>query len=244
MDMKEEFDLMTQKYLEGQLTASEHQRFESMLAQSPELAAEVQDLKQLHVGLQALGVEKLASELQEWEQEQPSQGIKWRPLLTAAAVITLLLVPAWYFLNAQKPTSEDLFLAYYQPYEEMITQRGMEGDPVNPLLRDGLTAYNSGAYKRTAELLGAYIKSNPDDHRVALYLAIAQLEIDQKELAAANFKRAQQDPDVKDQALWYQALTYLKFSEKESAMEILTEIADNNKHYRQQDARKLLKKLD
>ncbi len=240
--MSEELNDRIQKYLEGAMESSERHEFEIALRDRPELAAEVEELKKLENGLLAAGMETLMEDMRQWEQDSSNKP-NWRPYLMAAAVLALVLVPAIYFLNLQKPTSEELFLSYYQPYEEMITQRASPGDSVNALLANGLSAYSSGAYKKSAELLGAYLKQNPTDHKVSLYLAIAQLEINQKELAAANFIRAQQDPAVKEQAEWYQALTYLKFDETDAAVVILKTIAGSNSHYRKQQASRLLKDL-
>lgn len=240
--MSEEQDYRIQKYLEQTMDIQERQAFEEELRKDQDLAIEVEELKKLEDGLLAAGMETFMEDMRQWEHAGSSMP-NWKPYLMAAAVLTVVLVPAIYFLNLQKPSSEELFMANYQPYEEMITQRASPGDSVNTLLTNGLHAYNSGAYKKSAELLGAYLKQNPKDHKVSLYLAIAQLEINQKELAAANFVRAQQDPAVKEQAQWYQALTYLKFQETDSAVVILKTIANSDSHYRKQQASRLLKDL-
>ncbi|GJM28252.1 MAG: hypothetical protein DHS20C17_08870 [Cyclobacteriaceae bacterium] len=230
-------------YLDGSMSPNEKLSFEEKLSGDEQLAQEVADLKALEDGLHATGAKMLSSEMKQWEAGLNTENHGWMQYFAAAAVVALILMPVIYFVTAQRPTSEELFLANYQPYEEMITQRGASDDSLHVYLIDGLEAYNSGAYKKCSELLGSYLKMYPDEHRVALYLAIAQLEINQKSLAASNFQRAQQDPVVRQQAQWYQALAYLKFSETTSAIEILKTISNTKGHYRQQEAKRLLKDL-
>ena len=233
-------------YLDGKLTAEERQSFELRLSKNPELAEEIDDLKSLEKGLHAAGMEDLLAEMDRWESEMTSMQSKtqmWSRYYAVAAVLTLILVPAIWFFSSQKPTSEELFLAYYEPYEELLTSRSNTSDSITVLLNDGLNAYNQGKYRECSDMLKSYLNLNPQDHKVALYLAIAQLEIDQKEEAEANFVRAQQDPVFKQQAQWYQALSYLKFSESEKAKALLEAISSTGGHYRKVEAQKLLEDL-
>ena len=147
----------------------------------------------------------------------------------------MVLVPAMYLFNGQKPTSEELFLSYYEPYDELITTRG-NVDSLNLLLIDGMEAYNQGAYQECSDLLASYLEVNPEAYKVFLYLAIAQLELNLQEQAEVNFLKAQEDPVFKQQAEWYQALSYLKFSETQKAIVVLESIVNSKNHYRKNEA--------
>jgi len=243
--MSEAREKQISDYLESKMSETSRQAFEKKLSEDSELAEEVRDLQSLEQALQAAGMDDLISDMHNWELEinqTQSGGIIWKKLLAVAAIITLILVPALYLFNSQKPTSEELFLSYYEPYDELITTRG-NVDSLNLLLIDGMDAYNQGAYQECSDLLVSYLELNPEAYRVALYLAIAQLELNLQEEAELNFLKAQEDPVFKQQAEWYQALSYLKFSETKKAKVVLKSIANSKNHYRKNQADRLLKDL-
>ena len=244
--MSEEIGNKIQAYLEGNMAPDQREAFEQQMLQDPELSKEVSDLKQLDEGLQALGVEAFQKEVQGWDKlHQPKTSFAWRPLAVAAAVL-ILLVPAVYLFINPSNSSQDLFYAYYQPYEELVLTRGADDSLAAPgvhFLTQGQEAYNRQAYQAAADNLNEYLQLNPGDNRVALYLAIAQLELDLPAEAEKNFTRAQQDQSFRQQAQWYQALSYLKFDQTEKATVLLSEIAEENSHYRNEMATQLLQEL-
>jgi hypothetical protein len=244
--MTQNQDRQIQDYLNNNLPDSERQDFEKRMTEDQELASMVRDLQAIETGLHAVAMDDLVKDMQQWEQGLAVQkhAVGWKKYLAVAAVITLVLIPAVYLLTAKKPTSDELFLSYYEPYEEMLTSRGDTADSLGILLADGMEAYNQGAYQLCSELLQTYLNQRPEDHRVALYLGIAQLETNQMELAESNFQKAQQDPSFKQQAQWYQALSYLKFQERDKARNILNVIATSDDHFRKSQAESLLKQLE
>ena len=244
--MSQELDDQLFDYLEGRMTDRQRQEFERLLSEEPGLAEEIQDLQSLDMGLQAVGMEQLTLDMKDWEQEIdhfPPSVFTWKRYLAVAAVLTLILIPAIYVLTGPGQTSEALFLSYYQPYDELIISRSNEVDSLNLLLADGMEAYNRKAYEQCSDLLIQYLQKQPDAHRVALYLAIAQLELDLKDQAEDNFTRAQKDPIFKQQAQWYQALSYLKFSETRKAKLLLESIINTENHYRKKEAAIILNEL-
>ena len=244
--MTEDLDQLIEDYLNKNLSETDRQNLEQKLSEDQELAAMVKDLQSIEQGLHAVGMDQLSKDMRGWEQElklDHSYSGGWKKYLAVAAVITLILVPAVFLFTDKNPTSEELFIAYYEPYEEMLTSRGNSVDSLGMLLADGMDAYNRGAYKLCSELLESYLAQQPEAHRVALYLGIAQLEINQQQSAESNFKRAQLDPSFKQQAQWYQALSYLKFKDRDKARDVLTAIAGSENHYRKSEAERLLNDL-
>lgn len=247
MDKEEKLDQQIEGYLNGTLTQSEREAFETMLARDPEIAGKVKDLVAIDEGLKAVGMEEFRQDLKQWEGELKqvhTPAIGWKRYIAVAAVVTLIVLPAIYLFTIKKPTSEELFLAYYQPYEEMVTTRGNPTDSLGMLLADGVDAYSRGDYRQCTDLLESYLEQRPNAHRVALYLGIAQMEIDQQQSAEASFQLAQEDPVFRQQAQWYQALSYLKFNKSEKARAILQAISENGAHYRHAEAAQLLKELN
>ena len=243
--MSEDLQNKVYDYLEGRMSPQEQELFEKQLLENQELKKEVNDIRALEQGLHGLGVESFKQDLASWEDalnSQPKDTSNWKNFLAVAAVILLIALPAIYFLVPGNPSNQDLFLSYYQPYEEMITTRGNTSDSLNLLLIEGMEAYSRKSYEECSSLLQSYLDQQPDA-RVSLYLAIAQLELNQAQAAEANFIQARQDPIFRQQAQWYQALSYLKFSETEKAKDLLGEIVGQQGHYRNQEANKLLKQL-
>ncbi len=244
--MEENTDRIIEQYLSGNLREEELEQFKNTLKSDQRLARRVKDLQAIESGLHALGMDHLMQDMKKWEKDiklsQPPV-TAWKKYLAVAAVITLILVPAVYFFTSKSPTSEELFLAYYEPYEEMLISRSNTSDSLGILLAAGLDAYNRGAYQRCTDLLKSYLQQQPEAYRVALYLGIAQLEIDQKQSAEKNFLLAQNDPAFEQQAQWYQALSYLKFGEIPKARDILQSISTSESHYRKDQASDLLKDL-
>ena len=228
------------------MNTTERELFEKEMSEHPDLSKEVNHLKALDHGLHGLGVESFKKDLKSWEASidtRNSQGFKWNNILAVAAVIILIAVPAIYHLTQGNPTSEELFLSYYQPYEELITTRGYDdSDSLSMLLIEGMEAYNRKSYGECSQLLESYL-ARQSDARVSLYLAIAQLELNQAESAEANFQLAREDPLFREQAQWYQALSYLKFTNLEKAKDVLEDIVSQEGHYRNTEAGKLLKEI-
>ncbi len=244
--MSEDLEKIMADYLEDRLDPQAREQFEQRIKDHPELADEIRDLQNIEEGFEALGMDEFKKEVSSWEKSHAKSRSKpWKPWAITAAVL-LLLVPAIYLFQKPAKTSDELFLSYYQPYEELITTRGDDDSIATPgvqYLTDGLEAYNEGSYQKCANLLSQYLELNPTEYRVALYLAIAQLELNRREQAEENFLKAQRDGSFRQQAQWYQALSYLKYSETAKALELLDNIAVQAGHYRKEQAAQLVMEL-
>lgn len=243
--MSEDLEKIMADYLANNLKPDQLQEFERRLKEDPQLREEVSQLTDLDQGLRALALDEFKQEVRGWERMAGKSTIRWRPMAIAASLL-LLLIPVWFIFQESSRSSEDLFIAYYQPYEEVITSRGADDSAAVSglhLLTGGLEAYNDRSFQQCAELLSEYLKLNPAEHRVALYLAIAQLELGLQQAAEINFEKAQLDPAFRQQAQWYQALSYLKFSDIDKASQLLSLISAQDNHYRRQQASTLLKEL-
>ena len=246
------------RYLEGDLSHEELKQFEQKLATDPDLAGEVRDYENLVSGLEAAGLDHFKSEVEGWEtqylddrnarQEEVKEEKAFslaRYIPMAAAVALLLFAGVYFFLN-RDPAPQALYAEYYTPYPDMLTDRGdttINKSGRNMLLA-GIEAYNYKNFQLAIENLQTYIKAQPAHKGAALYLAISQMEINQFDAAAANFKIAQQDPVFKQQAEWYEALLNLKAGLPERSQAILKIIVDNPHHYRHDDAERLLNSLE
>ncbi len=247
--MAQDIDQNLFDYLEGNMSPEQEREYQQAIDRDPDLQQEIRDLKALELGLKSIGAENFKNKVGQWESEVKSSsgGFGWNPYLAVAAAILVVLIPAIFWFQNTPPATEELFLSYYQPYENVITVRGEDTDSLalsgRDLLLKGLDAYSNGAFAQSSDLLSQYLDLQPEDHRVALYLAITQLELNLPIQAEANFLKAQQDPLFKQQAQWYRALSYLKFDDITKAKTLLEEITQADDHYRSSQAGQLLEDL-
>jgi len=249
--MQEEIkDQRIQEYLEGNLKGENLKDFENRLQQDPALAAEVQEYQQLELGLHSIGAEQFKNEVSQWEeayqktQRTDHKVFTLRRYYAVAATIALLIVAGIYFLRNTPPDMDQLYAQNYVPYEDMILDRGASSEGAQSFLIAGMEAYNHQQYALAEENLQAYLREEPTHYGAALYLGIAQMELNQFDEAASNFDLALQDPKFAQQAQWYLSLLYLKSQQPEKAKTTLQAIAQNPQHYKSGTAAGLLGELE
>ncbi len=244
--MEEEMQDLMQAYLDGTLQEPLLSNFIDRMEKDPTLKAEVEGLQGIDNAMHALGAESLADAVREWEIELHTANksttvrrLSVRRILSIAAGVAV--VTAFMFL-LRKPnySSSELFASYYAPYENHIVSRG-DGDDV--ILERAMSAYDNQNYQRAASLLQPYLEANPDERSVALYLGIAQMEISNYGAAETHLIEALNDPLYQQQADWYLALLYLRMDEKTKASQTLEKIVNMGDHYKEMEARELLRKL-
>ena len=209
-----------QKYLDNELSETEKKEVEERMKTDEAFAEEVASYQTLLGGLEALGVESFQNRMNNWEarHQQASSGgksprqkrlVPFARYYGMAAVLLLLLIPLAYFMffRTQQLSPEDLYAAYYAPYEEVIIDR--DTGPGNKLER-GMALYGQGKYEEASLLLNAYAEEMPDDTSLILYLGIIDLQKENFQGAMKHFSRAESDPLMQEQARWYKGLTYLK----------------------------------
>ena len=248
-----------QRFLEGDLSPEELKEFEQKLSQDPDLAREVRDYERLVMGLEAAGLDDFRSEVKGWEagyhakhgpdREGGKDDNKVIPItryIPIAAAVALLLFAGIYFYLNRSAAPQTLYATYYAPYPDMLTDRG--DTTINKsgrsMLLAGIEAYNTENFQLAIDNLQAYLKAEPDQKGVALYLAISQMELNRFEAAEESFKTAREDPVFRQQAEWYEGLSNLKAGNLPKSKAIFKDIAENPSHYRQEDARRLWNSLD
>ena len=243
-------DQLIQDYLEGKLEDKDLKDFENRLQQDPALAAEVQEFQDLELGLHGIGADQFKEEVKQWEAayrqtQQPAHKVfSLRRYYAVAATIALFIVAGIYFLMPGTPGMDQLYAQNYVPYEDMILDRSNASEGAQSFLVAGMEAYNQQQYAQAAENLQAYLREAPSQYGAALYLGIAQMELNQFDEAESNFDLALQDPRFAQQAQWYRALLYLKSQQPEKAKAALQAIAQNPQHYKSGTAANLSEELE
>jgi len=253
---QEEKELLIQRYLDGDLSASEKNKVEVLKEEDKAFAQVFSEYERLVSGMQGLSMDLFKKELDNWEQAyQAKQGnlatqqdrTSFRKYYSLVAVLLLLIITAIFLLlvrHAQAPKPETLYAQYFVPYDDLLIDRSADTLEQLPILYEGIEAYREGNYTDAEQKLLTYLDANPQKQSLYLYLGIACMEQYKLTQAVQYFDSAAQNPNLSQQAQWYTALSFLKGEQFERAKALLTEIANPNlNHYKQDAATQLLESL-
>ena len=255
-----EKELLIQKYLEGSLNKGEEAVFKDLLRNDVMFKQSVEEFQQLQLGLEGMGMEMLQKEMRDWEHEYQARKKgkvsnlqkpvnAWRRSSLMAAVIAILLLSGIAYFSIDNGRSKglssgELFSLYYQPYSDMISERGDFDNEAEKALADAMDAYNKEAYDAAKDQLKAYMMAFPEDKGVQLYLGISYLETGQYNQARNTFLALEREPNYKQQAQWYFILTCLKEGNVTLARQRLEQLLSQDPpHYQKDTAKKLLEEL-
>lgn len=145
-----------------------------------------------------------------------------------AAIIALSLGSFVYWIqNREHASSLQIYEKYYQPYPAFINIRNAS---LLTITDQATRLYNSEKYEEALPLLIQIIKMEPDNVSVQFAAGIAQLETGQIEKATQTFS-AIKDPEFKEIAQWYLALTFVKQKDYENARTVLELIEKESYNY-------------
>lgn len=178
---------------------------------------------------------------QEVEVPRTTRPIKiW--MRVAAVIIVILLPLSFLFVPSSPEDNMALFIAYYEPYEDMLTVRS--GETVDNISQ-ALTEYNRGNFAEAARLLES-IPAEETTTTVKLFTGIAHLEANALPKAQAKLREVADAPGLlKGPAAWYLALAHLKAGELKEASAALDRIPSSDApHHRQaEELKEAIEKL-
>ena len=218
--------------------------FENELQNNPAFANELVLHRQALAGIRRYNNRQLKKELKEIHKKVAVPMAKVRPMwyryAVAAVIVLLIAAGIWYVL--QPKNNEQLFAAYYQPYEISLTDRG-EGNLEK--IKKAEDAYLNKDYATALDLLEGLINEQEYNSQLHLATGIAYLEENKFEKAIGQFNIIIEKKDVflKDQAVWYSALTLLKCNKEKEAETFLELLAGDEGADKHSDAKKLLEDL-
>ncbi|MBK7872377.1 MAG: tetratricopeptide repeat protein [Saprospiraceae bacterium] len=242
MDNLERID----RYLSGEMDASEKQAFDAEVAANPQLAEELALQRDMNTFLRGKDrrdalqnqLKNIGGDYFKTVEESakivqmPRRRLRWMIAASAAAVIVTLIV--WQFLFS--PSLYDQY-ATYAP----LALAEKSATTITDWSQTE-SAFNSGDYRTAEAQLTQYLTENPNDQLARLYLGICKMELNQLAEAQQIFQSFEDaDASIKDYADWYLALSYLKAKDEESCRRILQRITPASSLYEQ--ANSLLSKL-
>jgi len=248
MGRKETTYLLIEKYLANRLKGDELSDFEKELDKNTELRNEVALHKEIAQAVTEKDVINFRNLVQYALKNKASNNrrraaIQWRYVGIAAA-ISIILVIAIVIMSPilfKKKSTEQLYITYYEPYEDLISGRSNEADNANVVL--ALVYYNQKEYSKVIKQLNTInIRNKP---LLQLYAGISYLNINDFKKAHSTFESIITGNNLfQVEALWYNALTYLKEGNTKKSKLILKKIiATPNKSSYAQKAKRLLEEL-
>lgn len=145
------------------------------------------------------------------------------------AASILLIIISFFYLNHSTSSPQQLYETYSADHQSIQLNLTTRSDDSLAAQRQAIEiAFNSRKYAATIPLIENYLSIQPDiNYNLVLVLGICYLETNQYELALENFKAVEKYSLNEEQGKWYQALTYLKKEDINSAINVLNKIVTN-----------------
>ncbi len=240
---------LIERYFDGDLKEQELAIFHEKLEKDQAFAEAFRLEQELMGGIESYGNERLREQLATIHEEEirsaevpgkdgtaayvPIRRWMW---LAAAALIGIL-VAGRLLMENRKPNPQQLY-AMYAVHDFDFTEKS-GGDN---LLADAERLLKAKDYRQALPVLETYLESRPDDMQAVLAKGIAQMEIGEYESALADFQTVGiNNPLLKNEAIWYMALVYLKQNKLAEAIGHLEQIPTNSARWK--DAEALAKSL-
>jgi hypothetical protein len=233
MDNNKDFDLID-KYMAGELSDAEMQRFDKRLAEDEDLAKEFQRHQSAHKALDFMVAQNLKAQLQEMEEASKVISLRRRRrtrlTIVSVAASVLVLVGAFFVIFPQDNLSNaELATAYYE-VPDYGTRGHAEVSPEGSPLAAGISALQNNAFEAAITQLGEVEATDPD------YL-VAQYFLGHAFYADAQYDRAQQsfsivgnsnDLRYAEEAQWYELLSCL--AQNDECLEQLNRLLEDENH--------------
>lgn len=252
--MSLEEDYLIERFLKGELSGEEDQRFRERMTSDVEFREKVTLEQQLfdtfdedrwsdiektdhpevtaHTGLFAAEDAKamkaaIASSAGVYKANQKKPRI--RPVWFYASAAAILLILSFYFLFPAKKGPEDLYLSYLDQTElpSLVTR----GDRVSEQIK-GQAYFENGEFAKAERVFADLIRQDNNNAAFYIYLSLAQAELTSFEQALTTLDRLiASDLLDSEKGYWYKSLVYLKANQPGQAERILSAIVDEQYVY-------------
>ena len=254
MERKTNYSRFTDRYLDGELGEHEQQRFEKELSSNPELAKDLELHREVNHALQETDVLGFRNQLDQihasiepgYKQSITRKVLQSKYARIAAASVAILLAVGLIFGNMlnQPVNTDELFERYYDAPPLSRTTRS--DAQVENVYMKALEHYKNERFADAAKLFEQVVELNKYNIPAHMGAGVSNLENNQPEKAKGSFKEiiGQEDNLYIDQATWYLGLCYLKTRNLDNARTQFDIIVSGNRPFKQDEAKKILKKLD
>mgnify|MGYP001627385579 CR=1 FL=1 len=214
------------QYFEKQLSEEARNQLHTLLETDPEFAADFAYRKQLQVALHKQERDALKQVLQNHEASSKRYFLKLKTLAIAASFLAVAVVSVIVYLNNQQ--KENLYDRYFSSYPNIImpVTRSLTNEPGDTTKKAAFIAYENQDYA-SAKILFDSLSSDTTAGYAFFYSAVCTMEIQSFTEAVQQFNLFLEQKDswqLADDAIWYQALCYLKLENKQAATELLKKL--------------------
>lgn len=238
---QEHLDLIEQ-YLNGYLTDEEVSIFESRLEKEDDFknlyADYIKSRKSINDAIKETLKKKVVQGL---NKNKKSKTIWLKPLSIAAGFLIIVVGSIW-VLTQDSTTPEQLFSEYYAP-PPTPNMRSQDSAPNN---QQAFIAYQNQNYVSADTLLEQLLELDDKNRKEELMLLYAGtlLELNRVDEAITQLNRINAASALFQDAQWYLLLSYLKSGNKEQAIKTANAILAVDKHFKTDEATRVLKSLN
>lgn len=180
------------------------------------------------------------------EVEQKVNAPKKTNWLLVASIALIFSFAGYYFLLDKQPTNQELFYAYYSPYENVVAPIVRNKAKITPKQK-AFTFYDNQEFFK-AIVAFKNLKNLKDDEKISIdfYTAIAYLENDNLKESKALFLDiiSKKNREWEKESLWYLSLIQLKLNNKEDSKKYLNQLQKLKTDYKKREASELLNKMN
>lgn len=246
-----DFEKYIQRYLDGGMHPEEKKWFEKELEGNESLRRKLKLHKEVDLVLkdkEVLDFKKKLESIHEEIHEPGELKVKstntiGRTISFAALGLIITGISVYFLLSGRQYSPEDIYSAYYEPYESVIKMRSAD-NKADKLLVNAIQLYEAGEYAEALPLFQEIIEKDTSKVEMNLYSGISQMEVKKYKEASGSFKTIidQNDNLYIEQAEWYLSFCYLMTDQIPLAIKSFKEIADSNGFY-QKKAQEIIKKI-
>ena len=242
-------------YLNGQLNEQEQLDFEKY-SKDPAFLEELEIQKQLYI-LNSQRIQRtefseseegkqILKGIQEAEenyfQEKSKKG--WIRYLSYGVAASILLLVSIFVINflTKSDTPLDHYYAEYANWDQLpsLTERV---DKDNTLAK-GAIAFKDEKYDEAINIFTNYLKAQPNNSQVVMYLGASYLKSGNNSLALQTFEHLTKMNTVdRTRGYWYIALVHLKNNDTNQAISALEKIGSDEKNYKFLKAKEILENI-
>lgn len=220
-------------FLQGHLSKEERRAFEERLEQDPEFRNTFEWHQKMSNAIQEIEFRQTLDKLQSSALQKKEAKIKsWRPLLSIAASIVLLIGLFW-VIQLNKKSSFQKQLAQVELDPGLPTLLGTTGEVA---FGEGMTAYKLQDFEVAKTYWSPLLLANPANDTLLFYLAQVDLGTGQNKAAQEKLEQieAQKESLFREKVNWYLAIAALRLAEPTTAIELLKRIVEREEEKREE----------
>ncbi|MFN8239482.1 MAG: hypothetical protein U0X39_01875 [Bacteroidales bacterium] len=245
-----DFSYFIERYISGEMDATEKRWFEKELDGNESLRKEVALRRKADQHMLKPDIISLRNKLADLEKSRKEKAIsdaRRRPnAMRFAAVFTgLVLIGSLFLLRPSHMSNSELLSEFMQPITIETTGRSGNTDAALQNFSRAAEYFNSNDYVNAGRYFSLVLQEDPERLDAHLYKGISELKTNLYKEAKSEFTFISNKGRslYKDNAKFHLALCFIATNDIEAARGELREIANNKSNQFRKEARKLLRRL-